>query len=59
MQNTVPSFLVIDQPRQIYFPSDAYERFVSEDGDGDTSARSKDLWRTRQIFKAVAYLHAP
>ncbi|MDB5585905.1 MAG: hypothetical protein JWP26_875 [Devosia sp.] len=55
-QNPVPSFLVIDQPSQVYFPSDTYERLVAKDGGVDNSSRSKDLQRTRQIFQAVAHV---
>lgn len=56
--NPVPSFLVIDQPSQVYFPSDTYEEFVDADGDVAAGRRRDDLERTRQIFKAVAHVHA-
>ncbi|WP_422384571.1 DUF3732 domain-containing protein [Roseibium album] len=55
-QSPVPSFLVIDQPSQVYFPSDTYKQFVENDGDQDSSLRSLDLQRTRQIFKAIAHV---
>ncbi|MGR9165644.1 DUF3732 domain-containing protein [Rhizobium leguminosarum] len=55
-QSPVPSFLVIDQPSQVYFPSDTYKQFVEKDGDQDSSLRSLDLQRTRQIFKAIAHV---
>lgn len=57
--NPVPSFLVIDQPSQVYFPSDTYETYVK----GGVSASRRgtrhlgDLDRTRQIFRAIARAH--
>lgn len=55
-KNPVPSFLVIDQPSQVYFPSDTYKEFVEKDGDRDPESRREDLLRTRQIFKAVSHV---
>lgn len=56
--NPVPSFLVLDQPSQVYFPSDTYEEFVDADGEMAAVRRRDDLERTRQILKAVAHVHA-
>ncbi|HMF47844.1 MAG TPA: DUF3732 domain-containing protein, partial [Candidatus Saccharimonadales bacterium] len=63
-RNPVPTFLVIDQPSQVYFPSDTFEAIVEGDEDikgQRDSARSKrhldDLESTRQIFKALARAH--
>jgi hypothetical protein len=56
--NPVPSFLVIDQPSQVYFPSDTYEEFVGAEGEVAAGRRRDDLERTRMIFKAVAHVHA-
>ncbi|MEH3109823.1 MAG: DUF3732 domain-containing protein [Agrobacterium cavarae] len=55
-QSPVPSFLVIDQPSQVYFPSDTYKQFVENDQEEEPSLRSLDLQRTRQIFKAIAHV---
>lgn len=60
-QNPVPSFLIIDQPSQVYFPSDTFEGIVDGTTTTDTpSQRSRsrrhldDLESTRQIFRALA-----
>ncbi len=56
--NPVPSFLVIDQPSQVYFPSDTYETYVKEvESESRPGVRLGDLDRTRQIFRAVARAH--
>jgi len=34
--NPAPSFLVIDQPSQVYFPSDTFESFIKGEEDGQT-----------------------
>jgi hypothetical protein len=61
--NPVPTFLVIDQPSQVYFPSDTFEEIVEE---GDVKGRPDggrarrhldDLESTRQIFRALARAH--
>ncbi|MGL3823001.1 DUF3732 domain-containing protein [Sphingopyxis sp. R3-92] len=56
--NPVPTFLVIDQPSQVYFPSDTFERVVegrsAADGTGRRSRRLNDLDSTKQIFRALA-----
>jgi hypothetical protein len=63
-RNPVPTFLVIDQPSQVYFPSDTFEAIV--EGDKGAEAYRKitrekrhlnDLESTRQIFKALARAH--
>jgi hypothetical protein len=63
-RNPVPTFLVIDQPSQVYFPSDTFEAIV--EGDKDAEGHRKitrekrhlnDLESTRQIFKALARAH--
>jgi hypothetical protein len=61
-RNPVPTFLVIDQPSQVYFPSDTFEAIVEGNEDGRRAgAREKrhldDLESTRQIFKALARAH--
>ncbi|ARM91649.1 hypothetical protein RHEC894_PD00143 (plasmid) [Rhizobium sp. CIAT894] len=58
--NPVPTFLIIDQPSQVYFPSDTFEQVV--EGRPDVSAASQrrprrhldDLESTRRIFSALA-----
>jgi hypothetical protein len=57
--NPVPTFLIIDQPSQVYFPSDTFEQVV--EGEQATapagarrSRRLNDLDSTKQIFKALA-----
>jgi hypothetical protein len=63
-RNPVPTFLVIDQPSQVYFPSDTFEAIIEggEDVRGQRdSARAQrhldDLESTRQIFRALARAH--
>jgi Protein of unknown function (DUF3732) len=63
-RNPVPTFLVVDQPSQVYFPSDTFEAVVEggqDINDQRRSPRSKrhldDLESTRQIFKALARAH--
>ncbi|WCP15774.1 hypothetical protein sphantq_04259 [Sphingobium sp. AntQ-1] len=58
--NPVPSFLVIDQPSQVYFPSDTFDVLIA-DADGASARKSArgrkpldDLQSTRQIFAALA-----
>lgn len=62
--NPVPTFLVIDQPSQVYFPSDTYDEFVTRGEDAadieevhSDGRRLHDLERTRQIFAAIAHVH--
>jgi hypothetical protein len=58
--NPVPTFIVIDQPSQVYFPSDTFDEYVVGDGkgvDGKAVRRGRhhdDLERTRQIFSALS-----
>lgn len=53
--NTVPTFLIVDQPSQVYFPSDTF-RQVEEGSKNKTgrTARGEDLRRTRRIFEMVS-----
>lgn len=57
-QNPVPSFLIIDQPSQVYFPSDTFERVVEDSQQERPPQGSRqhldDLESTRQIFSALA-----
>lgn len=58
-QSPVPTFLIIDQPSQVYFPSDTFDQFVESQADAATpSARRQrhlnDLESTRQIFASLA-----
>jgi hypothetical protein len=46
----VPSFLYIDQPSQVYFPSDYFAR---QDQEKDASFSENDLIATRRIFEAL------
>jgi hypothetical protein len=59
--NPVPTFVIIDQPSQVYFPSDTFEEVIESDGRPIQRRRSvrggrhlDDLESTRQIFKALA-----
>lgn len=54
-ENTVPTFLVIDQPSQVYFPSDTF-RQVEERSENskDRAARGEDLRRTKRIFEMIS-----
>ncbi|WP_235939920.1 DUF3732 domain-containing protein [Bradyrhizobium hipponense] len=61
--NPVPTFLVIDQPSQVYFPSDTFEE-VLQNQDASTKVDRRrstrhldDLESTRQIFRALARAH--
>ncbi|WP_343234417.1 DUF3732 domain-containing protein [Microvirga terrestris] len=60
-QNPVPTFLIIDQPSQVYFPSDTFEAVVegtTKTGNLTQRSRSRrhldDLESTRQIFRALS-----
>lgn len=57
-KNPVPTFLVIDQPSQVYFPSDTYKEFVEKDSAREDVARKEDLERTRQIFSTISYVQS-
>jgi hypothetical protein len=50
-KNYIPSFLVLDQPSQVYFPEDFNE--ISE-GDKTTKKFSEDIENTAKIFKACS-----
>lgn len=53
--NPVPTFLVIDQPSQVYFPSDTFKGL--EEGVENAAvqeARGEDLKRTRHIFEMLS-----
>jgi len=57
--NPVPTFLVIDQPSQVYFPSDTFEKIIEGDVasvplSSRRSRRLNDLDSTKQIFRALA-----
>jgi Protein of unknown function (DUF3732) len=57
--NPVPSFLIVDQPSQVYFPSDTFEEVVKGETEptleGTRPRRHlNDLESTRQIFRALA-----
>jgi hypothetical protein len=63
-RNPVPTFVVIDQPSQVYFPSDTFEAIVEGGEDVEVQHDSPragrkmgDLARTRQIFRALARAH--
>ncbi|MGO6996900.1 DUF3732 domain-containing protein [Rhizobium leguminosarum] len=62
--NTVPSFLVIDQPSQVYFPSDTFDSFVEEkDADAEPQPASRrrhltDIESTIRIFSSLARAHS-
>lgn len=64
LHNPVPSFIVIDQPSQVYFPSDTFDDAISTESNqtteraGPISRRAQrhldDLQSTRQIFHTLA-----
>lgn len=51
-ENPVPSFLIIDQPSQVYFPSDTF-RQLEESNTGHTT-RGEDIRRTQKIFEMIS-----
>jgi hypothetical protein len=66
--NPVPTFLVIDQPSQVYFPSDTFEQIVtgedvpgaaegSLEADRRRKRRLSDLESTQKIFSSLARAH--
>lgn len=66
--NPVPTFLVIDQPSQVYFPSDTFEQIVtgedipggaegSPEADRRRKRRLSDLESTQKIFSSLARAH--
>lgn len=53
--NPVPTFLVIDQPSQVYFPSDTYKEFVENAENARSGVtKSEDMKRTRKIFEMLS-----
>jgi hypothetical protein len=56
--NPVTTFLVIDQPSQVYFPSDTFEEIVEGRTPTPVAGRPRrhlnDLESTKQIFRALA-----
>lgn len=65
LANPVPTFLVIDQPSQVYFPSDvSFDSSVSNVSDFSDRIPSlrrrrqlNDLQRTERIFSSIARAH--
>lgn len=62
--NPVPSFLVVDQPSQVYFPSDTFDDFVKGEkyanGQSDQPRRRRhltDIESTIRIFSSLARAH--
>jgi len=62
--NNVPTFLIIDQPSQVYFPSDTFEDLVNGKINLEEQSKSRrgrrhldDLESTRQIFRTLARAH--
>ncbi|UPJ47338.1 DUF3732 domain-containing protein [Bradyrhizobium sp. 200] len=62
--NPVPSFLVIDQPSQVYFPSDTFDAFIKGEkntGGQDQRPRRRrhltDIESTIRIFSSLARAH--
>lgn len=47
----VPGFLVVDQPSQVYFPSDYFAR---NNGEADAALSEDDLVATRRIFETLS-----
>ncbi len=47
----VPTFLVIDQPSQVYFPSDKYE--TQKDASQRLGTFDDDMKNTRRIFEVL------
>ena len=63
-RNPVPTFLVIDQPSQVYFPSDTFETVIQGENPSNNEASKRrpkrhldDLESTRQIFRTLARAH--
>jgi hypothetical protein len=61
--NPVPTFLVIDQPSQVFFPSDTYRERIemkdykpmdNETPSDDISQHRSDIAKTRKIFELLA-----
>lgn len=64
VNNPVPTFLVIDQPSQVYFPSDTFETFIEEKSENRPDERPRrrrhltDIESTIRIFSSLARAHA-
>jgi len=65
-RNSVQSFLVIDQPSQVFFPSDSFDDAVSAAYAADEQADAghprrrdpdHDLQRTKRIFETIGRWH--
>lgn len=61
-ENPVPTFLVIDQPSQVYFPSDTFEAIVRGEDPQLPTKRGRrrqltDLESTKRIFSSLARAH--
>ena len=52
-QSPVPSFLVIDQPTQVYFPADTYDEKVKGNNAIQSKKVNKDLESARKIFELL------
>ena len=52
--NFVPSFILIDQPSQVYFPKDVPKGVDGIKTFAEFESHSDDLTQTRKIFKAAA-----
>lgn len=52
--NFVPSFVLIDQPSQVYFPKDVPKVTAEVKNFKEFASKSDDLTQTRKIFKAAA-----
>jgi len=61
--NPVPTFLVIDQPSQVYFPSDTFESFIEGTREGEAVSKPRrrrhlsDIESTIKIFSSLARAH--
>jgi hypothetical protein len=51
--NYVPSFLILDQPSQVYFP-ESYRTLKGEEDEDNNSARDEDVENTSLIFSACS-----
>ncbi|QYA05015.1 DUF3732 domain-containing protein [Rhizobium sp. B21/90] len=58
--NPVPTFLIIDQPSQVYFPSDTFEEFIEGKASNNATSQRRprrhldDLESTKSIFSALS-----
>ena len=60
-KNPVPTFLVIDQPSQVYFPSDTFDDLIARKDSDPSPARRRrhltDIESTVAIFRSLARAH--